>query len=173
MSWWRLSNECNRDSLMHCTLIYYSGIKKTASPLHEPCMRLLKTIVAARDAAIFLSSAANDFRHHDFSECVRANCDKAAPIAYFLHAVDVSNNRCTTIFVADAAIAPNCAARCGKTALKIFFGILRGIRPARLDSERNRANRAKNDSDARHSPRCSEGRKCARRGHAARPCEVV
>jgi len=167
---------------MHCTLIYYSGIKKTASPLNGPCMRLLKTIVAARDAAIFLSSAANDFRHDVFSERMRVKCDKAAPIAYFSHASDASDKRCMVIFffAADAAIAPNPVAQCGKTALKIFFGILRGIHPARLDSERNRANRAKNDSGARRSPRCSEDENArvevARRGRvssALPSCAVV
>jgi hypothetical protein len=160
---------------MHCTLIYYSGIKKTASPLNEPCMRLLKTIVAPRDAAIFLSSAANNFRHDDFSERMCAKCDKAPSIAYFSHAVVASGKRCMTIFffVADAAIAPNPAARRGKTALKIFFGILCGICPARVDSERNRANRSKNDSGTLRSARCSEGRKCARRGRAARSCQVL
>jgi hypothetical protein len=70
-----------------------------------------------------------------------------------------------------AAIALNRADRCGKTALKIFFGILRGIRPARLDSERNRPNQpgAIRARDARDDALKDEKRE--RGGHATRQCD--
>jgi hypothetical protein len=54
-------------------------------------MRVSKTIIAVRDAAIFLSSAANNFRHGDFSGRIRAKCKKRPPIADFLHAADASD----------------------------------------------------------------------------------
>jgi hypothetical protein len=68
MSGGDFSNECNRDSLMHCTPIYYSGIKKTASPLNELCMSVLNTIMSARDAANFLSRAKNNSDRAEISE---------------------------------------------------------------------------------------------------------
>jgi hypothetical protein len=63
-----------------------------------------------------------------------------------------------------AAIALNRTGRCGKTALKIFFGIPRRICPARLDLERNRANRSPNDSGGDPRRDASEGRNARAEG---------
>jgi len=64
------------DSLMHCVWMYYNAMKKTLSRLNEALTRALATIDAQRDAAIFLSSAANTFAPHANSSPIFPRCKK-------------------------------------------------------------------------------------------------